>query len=221
MVDLRSIAREYGPLAGAPRGIFIRASLENARILDQAPCRLASPPDSAENAQAFAISEPEAKAALPTERIPSCWGHQNASYWIKHAEVDSQACTYTSEELRVAATFCAAELQVSRDTQPSELELHVFSLASSARELIAGWRKGRQLGLTKFLASAGTHNGASFTLNGVFRREWGLKPKASPEHIIRPMEDMARIPSSLRLTAWRLGAWPALFTGTQTAMSLG
>ena len=70
MVDLRFIAREYGPLAGAPRGIFFRASLGNARIPDQALCRLASPPDSAENAQAFAISEPEAAAALPKERIP-------------------------------------------------------------------------------------------------------------------------------------------------------
>ena len=123
--------------------------------------------------------------------------------------------------MRLALFRFFQQLQVSRDVKLPDLEPHMFGLVSSANELIAGWRKGRQLGLTKFLASAGTHNGSTFTLNGVFRREWGLEPKASPEHIIRPMKDMARIPSSLRLTAWKLGAWPALFTGTQTAMSLG
>ena len=35
------------------------------------------------------------------------------------------------------------------------------------------------------------------------------------------MNDMKEFPSSLHLAAWKLGAWPALLTGTQTAMSLG
>ena len=32
---------------------------------------------------------------------------------------------------------------------------------------------------------------------------------------------MAEFPPSLHLAAWKLAAWPALSTGTQTAMSLG
>ena len=162
MTDLRSIAQEYDPLAGAARCIFIRASLENARIQDQELRRPAAPPDRAENNQAIAISESEAASAPTKELIPSCWGHQNTSYWLKHTEVDSQAFTHASEELRVAAAFCAADLQVSRDIKLSDLELHVFSLASSANEPIAGWWEGRQLGLAKFLASAARRSGASF-----------------------------------------------------------
>ena len=32
---------------------------------------------------------------------------------------------------------------------------------------------------------------------------------------------MAEFPSSLHLAAWKIGAWPALMTGTHTTMSLG
>ena len=32
---------------------------------------------------------------------------------------------------------------------------------------------------------------------------------------------MAEFPPGLHPAAWKIGAWPALFTGTQTAMSLG
>ena len=131
MADLRSIAHEREPLAGAPRCLFFRASLENACIQDQELCRLASPPDKAENYQAIANLGSGAAAPPTKELIPPCWGHQNASYWLKRTEVDSQSFIYTSEELRIAATFCAAELQVSSKTRLSDLELHIFSLVST------------------------------------------------------------------------------------------
>ena len=35
------------------------------------------------------------------------------------------------------------------------------------------------------------------------------------------MKDVAEFPSSLHFTAWKIGAWPVLLTGTQTTMSLG
>ena len=60
----------------------------------------------------------------------------------------------------MAATLCAAELQVSREIQLPEIELRIFNLAIPAYELVTGWRKGRRLGLLKFLASAGKSNGA-------------------------------------------------------------
>ena len=118
-MDVLSIAHEDEPLRGAPRRLYIRMSLENARVQDKELCRLATSPDKAEQTQAFAILEAEAAAAPPKELIPSCWGRRNASYWLMRTEVDSQAYSYASEELHIAATFCAAELQVSRGIQLS------------------------------------------------------------------------------------------------------
>ena len=63
-------------------------------------------------------------------------------------------CSYSSEELYIAATLRAAELQASRKTQLPELERRVFDLVIPANELVTGWRKGRQLGLIKFLGGA-------------------------------------------------------------------
>ena len=136
-------------------------------------------------------------------------------------EADSQAFVYSSEGLHIAAVFCAAELQVSRELKTPDLDFHVFGLVASANELIAGRRQGRQLGLIKFLASAAKHNGATFTLSGVFRRASGLEPSASLGRILRAMKDVAGFPPSLHLAAWKIGAWPALMTGAQTTMSLG
>ena len=130
MTDLRSAADEYEPPAGAPRCVFFRVSLGNACVREQELSRAAASPGRAEDNQTIAISESEAAAAPTKELIPLCWGHQNASYWLKHTEVDSQAFTYTSKEPHIAAAFCAAELQVSRDIKLSDLELHIFSLAS-------------------------------------------------------------------------------------------
>ena len=148
MPDLRSIAHECEPLASASRCLFISVSQEDARIQDSDLCRMASFPDREERAQASAIMESEAAAAPPKEQIPTCWGHQNASYWLMLTEVDSQASCYASEELHIAATLCAAELQVSRNIQLSEVELRIFSLATSANELVPGRRKAASSALS-------------------------------------------------------------------------
>ena len=169
IMDVLSIAREKEPHKGAPRCLYIRMSLENARIQQKEICRLASYPDKAEQTQAFAILDSEAPAAPPKEQTPPLWGHQNASYWLLRAGAGMQAFRYSAGELHIAATFCATELQVSRNIQLPELELDTFDLASSANELVTGWWRGRQLGLVKFLASAGKSNGATFTLNRLFR----------------------------------------------------
>ena len=88
-MDVLSIAHEDDPLKGAPRRLFIRTSLEDVRIQDKEPCRLASSPDEKEQTQVFATLEPEAAAAPPKELIPSRWGRQNASFWLLRAEVGS------------------------------------------------------------------------------------------------------------------------------------
>ena len=46
-------------------------------------------------------------------------------------------------------------------------------------------------------------------------------PQAPPSDILRAIKDTAEFPSSLHLTAWKLGDWPALTTGAQTTVSLG
>ena len=138
-----------------------------------------------------------------------------------HTQADTRTFIYTYEELYIAAVFCAAELQVSRQLKLPDLELLTFGLVSSANKLILGRWQGRQLGLARLLASAAKRNGASFTLNGVPRRAWGLQPQASLSDILRAMKDVAEFPSRLHLAASKIGAWPALMTGAQTTMSLG
>ena len=208
-------------LPAEPRFLFIRASLELAQSRDRELRRLAISTEPADSQQAIAILQSEASAAPAKEHIAPCWGHPNASHWLLHTSADSQAFIYSEDDLYIAAAFCAAELQVSRGASMSDLELIIFGLVTAANKLITGWRKGRQLGLVRFLAAAARRNGAVFSPNGVSHRAWGLGPAAKLEDIFRAIKDLAQFPSSLHLTAWKLGAWPVLMTGTQTTMSLG
>ena len=182
---------------------------------------MAKSTDPADNQQAIAILQSEATAAPEKEPIPSCWDHPNAAYWLLRAKADSRAFIYSQKELYIATVFCAAELQVSRGLKIPEIELQISDLVSSANKLITGWRKGRQLGLARFLASAAKQNGAVYAQNGLSHRAWGLEPQASLEHILRAIKDLKDFPSSFHLAAWKEGAWPVLMTGTQTTMSLG
>ena len=122
---------------------------------------------------------------------------------------------YTSEEPHIAATLCAAGLQVSRKIQLLELELHIFNLMTRASELVTGWRMGREL-----LAGAGKSNGAAFASNWAFCRGWGLGPEATPARYIQALKDLKDFRAGLHSAAWEIGAWPVFLAGTQTAMSL-
>ena len=204
-----------------PRFLFLRVSLERAQAQDAELRRLAQSSNLDDSQTALAILQSEAMAAPTKEPIAACWGHPNASFWLLHTSADSEAFFYSHEELYIASIFCAAELQVSRQAAMPDLELHIFDLVASADKLITGWWKGRQLGLVKFLATAAKHNGASISQKGVEHRAWGLTPSSEPEELIRASEDLKHFPSSLHLTAWKLGSWPVHMTGTQTTMSLG
>ena len=122
--------REYKPsdelLRDTPRRAFLRISLVRAGEQDVEPRRLAASPDRAEQHQAHGVLETEAAAAPPKVQIPACWDRPNASYWLLHADVDSRAFNYSAEELRIAATLCAAELRVSRKIEAPELELRIL-----------------------------------------------------------------------------------------------
>ena len=113
-------------LPAEPRFLFIRASLELAQTQDRELRRLAISTEPADSQQAVAILQSEALAALETEHIAQCWDHPNASYWLLHSSADSEAFTYSQEDPCIAAAFCAAELQVSREASMPDLELHIF-----------------------------------------------------------------------------------------------
>ena len=157
--------------------------------------RLAASPDRAEQHSAYGVLETEAAAAPPKEQIPDCWGRPNASYWLLRADVDSQSFNYSTEELRIAATLCAAELQVSRKIEATELELRIFNLAVLANGLVTGRRKGRQLGLIKLLAEAGKSSGAAYTLDWAPRRGRGIGPEATPARYSQAIKDLETFPS--------------------------
>ena len=204
-----------------PRLLFFRVSLDIALRQDSELRRLVNSNDPADARQAIAILQADANSVPEKELIALCWDHQNASYQLLHTEADSDAFSFSDEDLYISAVFCAAELQVSRKAETPELEMHIFNLVTSANKLITGWWKGKQLGLVRFLAAAARHNGAIFAPNGVSHKAWGLDPNAKLEDLVRAVRDVDQFPSSLHLTAWKLGAWPILLVGTQTTMSLG
>ena len=173
-----------GELPKEPRLLFIRVSLDLAQIQGRELRRLATSSVQADSHRAIGILQSEALAAPEKEHIQKCWGHPNASYWLLHTSADSDAFSYSHEDLYIASTFCAAELQVSRDASMRDLELRIFGLVAAANKLITGWWKGRQLGLARFLASAARRNGAIFSPNGVSHRAWGLGPNSELEEIV-------------------------------------
>ena len=208
-------------LPNDPRLLFIRVSLDIAMHQDVELRRLVNSNDPTDACQAMAILQAEANGMPEKELISPYWDHQNASYQLLHTVAASDAFSYSEEDLYISAVFCAAELQVSRKAEMHELELHIFNLVTSANKLITGWWKGKQLGLISFWATAARHHGAIFAPNGVSHKAWGLDPNAKLEDLVRAVRDIDQFPSSLHLTAWKLGAWPVLLTGTQTTMSLG
>ena len=153
-----------------PRLSFMHVSLDLAQTQDRELRRLATSSEQADSHQAVAILQSEALAVPEKEHIQKCWDHPDASYWLLHTEADSDAFAYSKEDLYISATFCAAELQVSRKAQMHDLELRIFGLVASANELITGWWTGRRLGLVRFLAAAARRDGAVFSPNGVSRR---------------------------------------------------
>ena len=106
-----------------PRLLFIRASLDLAQHQDKELRRLVNSNDQADARQAMAILQSEANAVPEKELINQCWGHPNASYWLLRTQADSDAFSYSEEDLYISAVFCAAELQVSRKAQMRDLEL--------------------------------------------------------------------------------------------------
>ena len=169
--------------------------------------RLAASPDRAEQHSAYGVLETEAAAAPPEEQIPACWGRRMRAIGCPMLRADAprrcadigcsapQSFNYSTEELRIAATLRAAELQVSRKIEATELELRIFNLAVLADGLVTGRRKGRQLGLIKLLAEAGKSSGAVYTLDWAPRRGRGIGPEATPARYSQAIKDLETFPS--------------------------
>ena len=86
-------------LPNEPRLLFIRVSLDIAMHQDNELRRLVNSNDPADARQALAILQAEANGVPEKELISLCWGHQNASYQLLHTEADSDAFSYSDEDL--------------------------------------------------------------------------------------------------------------------------
>ena len=86
-----------------PRLLFIRASLDIAMHQDSELRRLVNSNDPADAHQAMAILQAEANNVPEKEHIALSWDHQNASYHLLHTEADSDAFSFSDEDLYISA----------------------------------------------------------------------------------------------------------------------
>ena len=78
--------------------------------------------------------------------------HAKARRHLRQSEASKGAFTSDEDHLLLAATPVVAEFKVSRSCGSSVAGAYIFQTPSAAHTQIAGWRRGRQLGLTSFLA---------------------------------------------------------------------
>ena len=86
---------------------------------------------------------------------------------------------------------------------------------------ITGFWPGGHLGITSSLCGAAKARGVTFDGTFALREGWRPNPTATPQRIFRDFHDIRSVPSSLHLSAWKSGDWPAKMIGAQTAISLG
>ena len=105
----------------------VRNSLELAAWSDRqlTPwARSAAPADLAATQQ---CSRELANANAPQSQ-PSVadWDHANAQKWLWGTETDTDSLRFNKKQLVIAATFVAAELEVSRNISFSTIQPHIF-----------------------------------------------------------------------------------------------
>ena len=130
----------YDPEAGElgqserPRRVLIRASLEQGReACDVELKRLERSPEAADSAEAHHLVKAIALPASPdTVASVQDWDHANASFWLRASEARKEAFAYNHEMLLVAASVCAAELEVRRSYPVSLMEEHISKLLTAA-----------------------------------------------------------------------------------------
>ena len=86
----------------------------------------------------------------------------NARWHVWPSKDKPDASSSSDDQLSITATSGVAGFQVSRIFKPRFAESYIFKFTTAATAQVAGWRRGRQLGLISFLASAAVYNGVKF-----------------------------------------------------------
>ena len=140
------------------------------------------------------------------------WGHGHGRYWLRSAEAGVKAVAFDEEHLSVAASFVAAELQVSHSFDV------VAPIAANAR--ITGRRRGSQLGAISFLASAAKFIGARFVGAFATHKGWGWFPGDTKSSYARPFRNVNDFDSGPLFLPWKLGDWLVKLLGVQSDLGL-
>ena len=114
-MDVRGTEAWKARLQNASSWGLFRNSLDRARDLTKSePKRLVRSLKTEDSAQAFDIPQaisldvPPPKAAMLRS-----WVHGDASSWLRASQPDEETFDYAEAQLLAAATFCAAEFEVS------------------------------------------------------------------------------------------------------------
>ena len=147
---------------GHPRHALLRASLHQASIQNaelQAPARSVEAED---GHQAFGFLRAFAGVASPDVARTTDRGRSNATHWLRNTEADEKPCQYANEQLLRAAALRAAQFQISRMFALRSIERRLSKVFVAANTQLAGWRRGRQIGLISLIFEATEINGADF-----------------------------------------------------------
>ena len=79
------------------------------------------------------------------------WERADARYWLLRSEARKEALAFDNEKLLFAATLRAAEFRASRKFTQGAIEDHIFNVSIAADAQLAGWRRGRQLGIISLI----------------------------------------------------------------------
>ena len=149
------------------------------------------------------------------------WDHSSAEYWLWVTNVDADSSKYDRGQLITAATAIGAELRVFHNFSYTTIQPHILKLVTMANTQVLGFWGGRLLELVSFVATAAKAYGATFDGSSVKRDSWGLRRGAGQTRILEAFRDLRISPSSLRLLAYKIGAWRVRLNGTLTNMRLG
>ena len=137
-----------------PRYVLMRANLHQSLTGDEQLKALARWDSDDDDHKALEEQKRVVEAAHASETTGADWGCGNAHWWPSQTEAQQGAFVYDEDQLLIAVTLVAANFQVSRIFDAPLVENDLFKVSTAANTQATGRRRGRQLGLISFLASA-------------------------------------------------------------------
>ena len=150
----------------------MRASLHQAVEEQKGLRALARSPKAGDNQKALEKLKDIRNPASPNAVLGTDWDHSNARHWIWNADAEGGASAYDEEQPLRAPAVCAAKFPVLRSSDQSLMEEYLYEVLIAADIQLAGWWRGRQLGLISFLASAAEFHGSMFDKTFATQKNW-------------------------------------------------